>query len=99
MAIEMLVGLNVTNNQSYQSYRNEMLPILKHHGGGFGYDFSIAEVLKSMTDAPINRLFTIYFSSEKQMNRFFANDGYLQVKQRYFEGAVSDTTIIATYNR
>ena len=79
MALEMLVGLNVVDDEVYQSYRDEMTPILKSYGGGFGYDFRVSEVLKSKTDAPINRVFTIYFSNEDSMNSFFSNDEYLKM--------------------
>ncbi len=99
MALEMLVGLNVVDDEAYQSYRDEMTPILKSYDGGFGYDFKVSEVLKSKTGAPINRVFTIYFSSEDSMNSFFSNDDYLKIKKRHFEKSVTDTTIIATYER
>ena len=99
MALEMLVGLNVVDDDSYQAYRREMMPILRSYGGGFRYDFRVSEVLKSETQAPINRVFTIYFSDEEVKNSFFANDEYLKVKQRHFEKSVTDTTIIATYSR
>ncbi len=99
MVVEMLVGLNVVDEAAYQTYREEMAPLLKSHGGGFGYDFKVSEVLKSATDAPINRVFTIYFSSEDERKRFFSNDEYLKIKQRHFEGSVTNTTIIATYER
>jgi len=99
MVIEMIVGLNVVDDKAYQSYRDEMTPILKIYGGGFGYDFKVSEVLKSTTEAPINRVFTIYFSNEDSMNSFFSNVDYLKIKQRHFEKSVTDTTIIATYER
>lgn len=99
MALEMLVGLNVVDDEAYQSYRDEMMPILKSYGGGFGYDFKVSEVLKSKTDAPINRVFTIYFSNKVAMDSFFSNDQYLKIKQQYFEKSVADTTLIATYER
>ncbi len=99
MALEMLVGLNVVDDEAYQSYRDEMTPILKSYDGGFGYDFKVSDVLKSKTEAPINRVFTIYFSSEDSMNSFFSNDDYLKIKKRHFEKSVADTTIIATYER
>ncbi len=99
MAVEMLVGLNVVDDEAYQAYRNEMTPILNRYGGGFGYDFKVSEVLKSKTDAPINRVFTIYFANEDSMSSFFSNDEYLKIKQRHFERSVTDTTIIATYER
>ena len=99
MAIESLVGLNVVDEKAYQSYRDEIMPILKSYGGGFGYDFKVAKVLKSLTEAPINRVFTIYFSNKDSMNSFFSNPEYLTIKQKHFEKAVTDTTIIATYER
>ena len=99
MALEMLVGLNVIDDQAYQMYRAEMMPILKRYGGGFGYDFKVSDVLKSETAAPINRVFTIYFASEDSMQAFFSDEAYLQSKQTYFETSVTDTTIIATYER
>ena len=99
MALEMLVGLNVVDDEVYQSYRDEMTPILKSYGGGFAYDFKVSEVLKSKVEAPINRVFTIYFSSEDSMNSFFSNEEYLEIKKRHFERSVTHTTIIASYER
>ena len=99
MAIESLVALNVVDDDAYQAYRDEIMPILRSYGGGFGYDFQIANVLKSSTKAPINRVFTIYFANEDSMNAFFSNAEYLAIKKRHFEHAVTDTTIIATYHR
>ncbi|VAW98424.1 hypothetical protein MNBD_GAMMA22-2500 [hydrothermal vent metagenome] len=99
MAIERLVGLHVTDDALYQQYREAMLPILKQHGGGFGYDFKIAEVLQSEVDQNINRLFTIYFESEKLMDDFFKNEKYLVVRNQYYVPAVSATTIISKYSR
>ena len=99
MAFEMLVGLNVVDDEAYRSYRDEMTPILKSYGGGFGYDFKVSEVLKSETKAPINRVFTICFTHEDSMNAFFSDDEYLRIKKRHFVQSVTDTTIIATYER
>ena len=48
MAVERLVGLWVEDPDMYQKYREGMLPILKNYGGGFGYDFQVSEVLKSV---------------------------------------------------
>jgi uncharacterized protein (DUF1330 family) len=90
MAVEMLVGLNVVDDEAYRSYRDEMAPILSEFG---------AEVLKSQTAAPINRVFTICFSNKDSMDSFFSNDEYLEIRQRHFEKSVTDTTIIATYER
>ena len=99
MTHEMLVGLNVVDDAAYQAYRDAMMPILTNHGGGFGYDFTVSKVLKSLTDAPINRVFTIHFPNAGAKDAFFSNDDYLQIKQEHFEKSVADTTIISTYER
>jgi len=99
MAIETIVGLQVVDEEEYQAYRDEMIPILESYGGGFGYDLKVSEVLKSQTKAPINRVFTISFPDQDSRNAFFSNEEYLKVRQRHFEKSVTDTTIIATYER
>ena len=35
MVLEMLVGLHVVDDDAYQSYHDEIMSILKSHGGGF----------------------------------------------------------------
>ncbi|MBK24141.1 MAG: DUF1330 domain-containing protein [Halobacteriovorax sp.] len=97
--IEMLVGLNITNEEGYANYRAGMTPLLEAAGGGFGYDFRVAETLKSETDEKINRVFTIYFPDSETMNKFFSNSEYLDIKKEHFEGAVASTTIMQTYKR
>jgi len=97
MAIEMLVGLHVVDEEGYQLYRDEMTPILESYGGGFSYDFRVSEVIKSQTKTPINRVFTISFPDQHSRDSFFSNEKYLKIKQDYFEKSVSNTTIIATY--
>jgi uncharacterized protein (DUF1330 family) len=99
MPYEILVGLNVTDDELYQKYRNEMTPILKTYGGGFRYDFLIEKVLKTESESKINRVFAIYFESEEAKNEFFSNEKYLQIKEKYFVPSVSATTTIAKYNR
>ena len=99
MAVEMLVGLQVVDEVSYQTYRDKMTPILAVMGGGFGYDFQIAKVLKTATEAPINRVFTIHFPDQAAREAFFADETYLGIRQQYFEPAVAHTTLIAVYER
>lgn len=99
MAFETLVGLNVVDDEQYRAYRAAMTPILKSFGGGFGYDFRIAEVLKSESDAPMNRVFTIHFPDEDTMNAFFADGAYLEARQKHFLNAVTDVTVIAHYHK
>lgn len=97
--IERLVGLNVVDDQAYQSYRDAMTPILKSYGGGFGYDFRVSEVLKAETAAPINRVFTIYFPDRETLEAFFSDTDYLEVRRRFFDQAVTDVTTLAIYER
>ena len=99
MAFEMLVGLNVTDDEQYQEYRRAMMQILERHGGGFGYDFKVSEVLKTQVDHPINRVFTIYFPSEERKLEFFSNQKYLEVKEKHYVNSVGDTTVISGYER
>ncbi len=99
MPYEMLVGLHVTNDKMYQDYREKMTPLLMDCGGGFGYDFRIAEVLKSRTDDEINRVFTIYFPDKKAMQQFFSAETYRAIKAQFFESSVASTTVIAEYIR
>ena len=95
----MLVGLNITNDTEYTKYREAMTPILKSMGGGFGYDFKIAEVLKSESVNKINRVFTIFFPNEEKMNSFFSDSNYLKIKEQFFANSVGETTIISTYEK
>jgi uncharacterized protein (DUF1330 family) len=97
--IEMLVGLNVTNDTNYSNYRDGMTPILKSIGGGFGYDFRIEEVLKSESENKINRIFTIFFPSEEVMNTFFSDKNYLNIKEKFFTNSVESTTIISKHKK
>ncbi len=99
MTWERIVGLHVLDDEEYQAYRDAMMPILESYGGGFGYDFKVSAVLRSWTENPINRVFTMHFPTADSIDAFFSNDEYLQVRQRHFEKSVSHTTIIATYER
>lgn len=99
MTIEKVMGLNVVNDEEYQRYREGMEPILKSFGGTFGFDFKIAEVLRSKTDDEINRLFTISFPSKSVMEEFFSHSDYLSVKERHFRNSVKSLTSIAMYEK
>lgn len=99
MTYETMVGLTVTDDASYQRYRDAMAPLLALHGGGFRYDFTIDQVLKSASEHPINRVFAIYFGSRPQMEAFFAHPDYLAIRARFFESAVKGVTIFGSYER
>lgn len=95
--LEVLVGLDVGDDKAYADYREAMKPILASFGGGFGYDFRVAEVLKSESQVEINRVFTIRFPDSATMDAFFSDAAYLQAKRAFFEPSVRGTQIIAQY--
>jgi uncharacterized protein (DUF1330 family) len=95
--IEILIGLNVTNQDLYTEYRSHMSPLLKAHGGRFTVDVHVAEVLCAPEPQPINRLFTIRFPSLAQHDAFFAHPDYLAVRKRYFEPSVGAVQRLARY--
>ena len=99
MAFEMLVGLQENDEAGYARYRDAMAPILARFGGGFRYDFRVAEVLRQETEAPINRVFTIHFADRASSDSFFADPAYLAVRDEHFAGSVGATTILAAYER
>ena len=97
MAFERIMGLDVTNDEEYQKYRAGMTPILESFGGSFGYDFKVSEVLKSKSDASINRVFTIDFPNKETMENFFSDSEYLKVKEQYFNRSVKSSTVISMH--
>jgi uncharacterized protein (DUF1330 family) len=97
MGFQRIMGLDVTDDVEYQKYREAMEPILNSIGGAFGYDFKIAEVLRSKTDQPINRVFTIDFPSREVMDAFFERPDYLAIKALHLDGAIGSKTIIALH--
>ena len=96
---EHLVGLHVTDDESYSRYRAGMTPILAEFGGVFRYDFRGGEVLKSETPEPINRVFVLSFPSQAAAERFFADPAYAVVRTTHFDPAVAAVTRIASYER
>lgn len=95
--LEVLVGLDVRDDEAYADYRKAMKPILESFGGGFGYDFRVAEVLKSESQVDINRVFTIRFPDSSAMDAFFSDKAYVEAKREYFEPGVRGTQIISQY--
>ena len=89
--MEILVGLMVTDETTYATYRAQMTPLLTARGGSFGVDVRVAEVLQSPGSEPFNRLFTIRFPSLAAHDAFFADPEYLAVRKRYFDASVAPT--------
>ena len=99
MSFERIMGLEVTNDGLYQLYRVNMTPILASFGGSFGYDFIVAETLKSKTENTINRVFSIDFPSKEAMESFFTDPSYLEVKNKFFNNSVKSSTIISLHEK
>jgi len=99
MSFERIMGLEVINDDEYQKYRNNMVPILHSFGGSFGFDFKIDQVLQSKTDEAINRVFTIDFPSKEIMDKFFTDPSYLAVKDKYFKNSVKSVTTISMHDK
>jgi len=95
--IEILIGLQVTDQERYSEYRRQMTPLLEAHEGRFVLDVHVAEVLKAPESKPINRLFTIRFASQERHDAFFANPDYLAVRERYFAPSVGAIQRLGRY--
>ena len=91
----MLVGLEVTDEDSYAKYRAAMTPILAAMGGQFGCDFQVAKVLRG--EPRINRVFTISFPDRQTRERFFADAEYQAARERFYAPAVASATILAEF--
>lgn len=98
MAYEMIVALEITDDATYARYRDAMRPLLESYGGGFRYDFVVAEVLKSASEHPIQRVFAIHFRDRDARDAFFADPRYLEIRARYFDASVRGRTILAEHS-
>jgi len=87
--VTRLVGLQITDPDLYAEYRRQMTPLLEQHGGSFGVDVWVREVLRSSAEEPFNRLFTIQFPSEEKLEAFFAHPEYRAIRARYFDPSVA----------
>jgi uncharacterized protein (DUF1330 family) len=91
--IETLMALNVVDAELYAKYRAAMTPLLEVHGGRFGLDLWVGEVLRAPPDQkPFNRMFTIVFPSQERREAFFSNPEYLAVRKMFFEPSVAAVT-------
>jgi uncharacterized protein (DUF1330 family) len=97
--VETLMALNVVDADLYAKYRAAMTPLLEAHGGRFGLDLWVAEVLRAPVDKPFNRLFTIIFPSPEQREAFFSNAEYLAVRKALFEPSVAAATELGRLTR
>lgn len=95
--VEILVGVHVTNPELYAEYRARMTPLLIAHGGQFVVDVLVAEVLRSPENKRFNRLFTIRFPSQQQLDAFFALPEYRAIRQQFFEPSVAETARLGRY--
>ena len=94
----IIFGLEVRDEPIYRRYRDGMAPLLEGHGGAFGYDFIVSHVLKSETEAPINRVFTMVFPERSAAERFFSDPAYRAVRAELFDSSVGAVTKIGSYD-
>ena len=99
MSFDRCVGLEIGNEALYQQYREGMTPILAKYGGAFRYDFKVCEVLKSETQAPINRVFFLTFKDQATHDAFFADPEYKQILEKFFKASVINSTMLGGYDR
>ncbi len=97
--IESLMALNVVDADLYSRYRAAMAPLLAAHGGSFGLDLWVGEVLLAPGPKPFNRVFTIIFASAERRDAFFSNPEYLAVRKALFEPSVSAVTELGRLTR
>jgi uncharacterized protein (DUF1330 family) len=95
--MEILVGLEVLDDETYSEYRARMTPILLEHGGSFGLDVRVAEVLRSPQPGEFNRLFTIRFPSVEAHDAFFANAAYLAIRRQFLEPSIGRVLRLGRY--
>jgi len=99
MTYERIMGIDVTDEEEYQKYRNGMIPILESFGGKFGFDFKVSDVLITKSPDKINRVFTIEFPSQEKMEAFFSNPDYLAIKKRHYYSSVKSKTVISLHHK
>jgi uncharacterized protein (DUF1330 family) len=95
--VVMLMGLQVTDEGTYARYRAAMTPLLEAHGGRFGVDVRVAEILRAPPGAAFNRLFTICFTSARQRDAFFTAPDYLAIRAELFQPSVSAVVQLGDY--
>jgi uncharacterized protein (DUF1330 family) len=99
MPHELVIAMNVTDPQTYSSYRAGMTPILIRYGGGFRYDMEVSRVFASPTSHPITRLFAIFFRDRPARDAFFADPEYLRVREQLLTRSIDGYTVVAEHDR
>ncbi len=95
--VEILVGVNVVDPDGYARYRAAMTPLLEANGGRFVVDVQVATVLRAPEATPFNRMFTIRFETQAQLDRFFELESYRAIRKQHFERSVSATVRLGRY--
>lgn len=91
----MVVALEVTDDATYDRYRDGMRPILSEYEGRFDWDVRGGEVLVSPDANAVNRVFAISFPDHGRRVAFFADPRYLAVRAEFFERSVAQVHIVA----
>lgn len=97
MPIDRLVGVRVSDEAGYRTYRARMTPLLEAQGGRFVVDVRVEEVLRAPDQANFNRLFTIRFPNQAAMEAFFDSPAYQAIRAEHFVPSVSETATLGLY--
>lgn len=95
--MDILIGLEVLDDAKYTEYRARMTPLLLAHGGSFGVDVRVSEVLQSPAAGAFSRLFTIRFPTVAAHDAFFQNAEYLAIRREWFEPSVGRVHQLGRY--
>jgi len=87
---EMWVGITVTDETSYQRYRDEMGPFLEAYGGSFHVDVRVTDVLRAPKPVGFNRLFALRFPNRDARDGLFSDERYVAVRAEHFQGSVGE---------
>ena len=93
--VDRCVGVQVSDEEGYQRYRDAMMPLLLECGGLFLLDVRVSEVLKAPQDGRFNRLFIIRFPDAETASGFFTTEAYVAIRDALFSPSVSSVTMIS----
>lgn len=97
MRFYRLVGAHISDQKGYQAYRESMVLLLKKLDGVFEYDYHTVATQMSAQGKHYNRLFVLSFPNEEVSKQYFADPQYQEIRKKYFDAAVADIEILATW--
>lgn len=96
---QVLIGLNVLDDTSFEEFHSAIKPMLCRYDGEFGYDFDVPSALLTSQYRKINHIYTLSFASKKKMKGFFADKDYLMIRGRHILKSFRPEQIIFGYEQ